>query len=215
MAKVGAKRASELTGKSKSTIQRSMKTGKLSYEVDDAGRRLIDVSELDRVFGLLAQKKASAYTVSAFDEDDDLPVNAPKNSGPSAAEIELMKARHMLEIERLAIQNKMLQEQVSQSVDTISDLKAQRDQWQKQAQQILLTSQVSQKQSDERIAELREREEMRLRRAMQLKQQQAQKPTEAPQRLVAGNQNSAKGVLSGKFPTGLLSGLFTRKKKSA
>lgn len=214
MAKVGAKRASELTGKSKSTIQRSMKTGKLSYEVDDAGRRLIDVSELERVFGLLPQKKGVAAHYDADDMDDEAPV---RNNG---AEVELMKARHMLEVERLAIQNKMLQEQLSQSVDVIADLKAQRDQWQKQAQQILLTSQHSQKQSEERIAELREREEARMRRVMQLKQQQAQPApaTEKPEakRLVPSNQNGfVKGALAGKFSAGFLGNLFTRKKKSA
>ena len=52
MAKVGAKRAAELTGKSKSTIQRAMKSGKVSYEVLDNNRRVVDVSELERVFGL-------------------------------------------------------------------------------------------------------------------------------------------------------------------
>ena len=35
MAKVGAQRAAELTGKSKSTIQRAMNAGKLSYEMDN------------------------------------------------------------------------------------------------------------------------------------------------------------------------------------
>lgn len=215
MAKVGAKRASELTGKSKSTIQRSMKTGKLSYEVDEAGRRLIDVSELERAFGLLPQKKGAVSSVDADDFDDEAPV---RNNG---AEMELMKARHMLEVERLAIQNKMLQEQLSQSVDVIADLKAQRDQWQKQAQQILLTSQHSQKLSEERIAELREREEARMRRVMQLKQQQAQPAqtaTEKPEakRLVPSNQNGfVKGALAGKFSAGFLGNLFSRKKKTA
>ena len=51
MAKVGIQRATELTGRSKSTIQRAMKTGKISYEVDN-GRKLIDVSEIERVFGI-------------------------------------------------------------------------------------------------------------------------------------------------------------------
>ena len=51
MAKVGVQRATELTGKSKSTIQRAMKSGKLSYDVDN-NRKLIDVSELERVFGV-------------------------------------------------------------------------------------------------------------------------------------------------------------------
>ena len=51
MSKIGPQRAADLTGRSKSTIQRAMNTGKLSYEIDSAGRRVIDVSELERVFG--------------------------------------------------------------------------------------------------------------------------------------------------------------------
>lgn len=56
MAKVGAQRAAELTGRSKSTIQRAMNAGKLSFEIDGNGRRLIDASELDRVFGMLPRE---------------------------------------------------------------------------------------------------------------------------------------------------------------
>ena len=47
MAKVGAQRAAVLTGKSKSTIQRAMNSGKLSYSLDQNDRRVIDVSELE------------------------------------------------------------------------------------------------------------------------------------------------------------------------
>lgn len=201
MAKVGAKRAAELAGKSKSTIQRAMKTGKLSYDVDESGRRLIDVSELERVYGTAQADKAKKETGVT-----------EKTSGVSAAEIELMKARHTLEIERLNMQNKMLQEQVSQSSDTISDLKAQRDQWQKQAQQILLTSQHSQKQSDERIAEMREREESRIRRTMQQRQKVE---AEKMKKLHADNENKKPAGNSTVKP-GILSRFFgSSKKKSA
>ena len=56
MAKVGAQRAAVLTGRSKSTVQRAMNAGKLSYEQDANGRRIIDVSELERVFGIKPSK---------------------------------------------------------------------------------------------------------------------------------------------------------------
>src|SRR5512132_4358829 len=46
MAKVGLQRAAELTGKSRSTIHRAMNAGRLSYEKNESGERLIDVSEL-------------------------------------------------------------------------------------------------------------------------------------------------------------------------
>ena len=138
MAKVGAQRAAELTGRSKSTIQRAMKTGKLSYEVDANERRVIDVSELERAFGLLPPETVVAET--------------------SAVEVELEKATQMLEAERLKMRIRMLEDQLDMAKNQIEDIKGQRDQWQKQAQQVLLTSQYSQKQAEELKAELKERD---------------------------------------------------------
>jgi len=153
MAKVGAQRAAELTGKSKSTIQRAMNAGKLSYEVDANSRRLVDVSELDRVFGLMPQNNNNA------------PKSSDEGAGASAMmmELELEKARHAIEIERLRMDVRLAQEQAEMAQRQIEDLKVQRDLWQKQAQQILITSQYSQKQSEERIAEMHAREEARQR----------------------------------------------------
>lgn len=209
MAKVGAKRAAELTGKSKSTIQRAMKSGKISYEIDDTGRRLIDVSELERAYGL--KNKNST-------EGKEATVSKTAIPGLSEADTELLKARHSLEIERLQLQNKMLNEQLHQSSDMIADLKAQRDQWQKQAQQVLLTSQNSQKQSNERIAELREREEARLRRAMQHKQQLQQKSRMQglePVKMSAGNENAKNAPSPSKKNTfDFFTGLFGKKKSA-
>lgn len=134
MARVGAKRAAELTGKSKSTIQRAMNSGKISYELDNNGRRVIDVSELERAFGL---KETSGQN-------------------NSSVEHELEKAQNMIEMERLKMRVQMLEEQVDASTSRIEELKAQRDQWQNQASQVLLTSQHSQKQADEYKEELKE-----------------------------------------------------------
>jgi hypothetical protein len=50
MALVGLKRASELTGKNQATIHRAMKAGRLSYSLSDSGERLLDTSELTRLF---------------------------------------------------------------------------------------------------------------------------------------------------------------------
>jgi chromosome segregation ATPase len=137
MAKVGAQRAAELTGKSKSTIQRAMKSGKISFELDHNNRRVIDVAELERAFGLV-----------------------PQNNGSTAdnVESELQKAKEMLEAERLRMRIKLLEEQLDSAKEQIDDLKGQREQWQKQAQQVLLTSQHSQKQAEELKAEIKERE---------------------------------------------------------
>src|SRR6201996_6839917 len=113
MTKVGPQRASELTGRSKSTIQRAMKTGKLSFEVEEGGRRVIDVAELERAFGLLPQGAAGGSSVAA----------------------------DALEIERLKGAVKVLETQLDAAREQITDLKVQRDLWQKQAQQVLLSNQ--------------------------------------------------------------------------
>jgi chromosome segregation ATPase len=184
MAKVGVQRATELTGRSKSTIQRAMKAGKLSYEMD-GNRKLIDVSELERVYGV---STPSTETV---------------NETPSY-EAELQKAKHTLEIDRLEMKIKMLSDQLDGANAQIDDLKAQRDSWQKQAQQVLLTSEHSQKQADERISEFQKREEARA-KAMQTKRQQELQRQKA---IAASNQNARQN-------NSLFKALFTKSKKAS
>jgi len=169
MAKVGAQRAAEITGKSKSTIQRSMNSGKLSFEVDANGRRLIDVSELDRVFGLLAQGNNNAPSQSSAQD------NSPQ--------AELQRTADMLEIERLKMRVRGLEEQIDILRDQLDDMRGQRDLWQKQSQQILITSQYSQKQAEEYKEELRVREE----RARSAKQKYLE---EKMNRMQGKNQNT-------------------------
>ena len=153
MAKVGAQRAAELTGKSKSTIQRAMNSGKLSFEMDANDRRVIDVSELERVFGLKQEGGTSAKTV----------------------EQELEKATQMLEMERMKMQIKGLEQQLFSAEPQNSDLKEQRDKWQKQADQVLITSQYSQKQAEEMRAEIKEREERARQRRQKMMEEKVQK----------------------------------------
>ena len=175
MAKVGAQRAAELTGKSKSTIQRAMKSGKLSYDVDANDRRVIDVSELERAFGLVPQES---------DKQDQ-----------QAVEAEIEKATRMLEMERLKMRIKLLEEQLEVAREAVEDLKEQRDQWQKQAQQTLITSQFSQKQAEELKEEIKNRDERaRMRRQQMMQQQQkgkaAQTPREGMKRVSPHNENA-------------------------
>ncbi len=163
MAKVGAQRAAELTGKSKSTIQRAMNNGKISFEKDNNGRRVIDVSELDRVYGLIQT-----------------------GSQTTAVEQELEKASSMLEMERMKMQIKMLEDKLELAESQIEDLKDQRDQWQKQASQVLLTNQNTQKQADELREELKERE----RRAMERREERKRaRLEEQMKKLAAENEN--------------------------
>lgn len=171
MAKVGAQRAAELTGKSKSTIQRAMNSGKLSYEMDNNDRRVIDVSELERVFGLKSQTEGKA-------------------TSSASVEAELQKAADMLEMERMKMRIKMLETQLESSQTIVEDMKAQRDQWQKQAQQVLITSQYSQKQADEYKTELKEREERSRKRREQMVAEKMAKKMESMKQS-SQNQNNA------------------------
>lgn len=186
MAKVGVQRATELTGKSKSTIQRAMKSGKVSYTIEN-NRKLMDVSELERVYGIKQDLNAGSDTLEA-----------------SSYEVELQKAKQTLEIDRLEMRIKMLQDQLDVAHQQIDDLKVQRDSWQKQAQQVLLTSEYSQKQSDERIAELQKREEARA-KAMQEKRQQDLKRQRA---IAVSNQNK-------QHNHSLFRAIFTKTKKAS
>ncbi len=169
MAKVGAQRAAELTGRSKSTIQRAMDKGKLSYELDANGRRVIDVSELDRAFGLRQE-------------------DSEGSSGSNSAEQEMERAAAMLEGERLKMRIRMLEDQLEMAQAQIADLKDQRDLWQKQASQVLITSQYSQKQAEELRAELKERERRAKERRDQMERQQLEKNVK---KLRPGNENGA------------------------
>lgn len=189
MAKVGIQRATDLTGKSKSTIQRAMKQGKLSYDVD-GNRKLIDVSELERVYGII----------------ENLGNSESANATPSY-ETELQKAKHALEIDRLELKIKMLEDQLDNANLQIDDLKSQRDGWQKQAQQVLLTTEYSQKQADERIAELQQREEAR-QKAIAAKRQQDLQRQKA---IAASNQNRQ----SQKQNNNLFKAIFTKQKKAS
>lgn len=180
MAKVGPQRAADLTGRSKSTIQRAMKAGKLSYEVDNADRRVIDVSELERVFGLAPQGA-------------EAPVAA------ATVENELEKAATMIETERMKMRIRMLEDQLDAARDQIDDLRDQREQWQKQAQQVLLTSQYSQKQAEELKEELKERDRRALVRRQQELQRRDTVKTEAPVKTVT---EAAKPVSESRFRIG-------------
>ena len=108
--------------------------------------------------------------------------------------------RHLLEVDRLELKVKMLEDQLDAANTHVQDLKAQRDSWQKQAQQVLLTTQYSQEQSDARIKELQNREEARA-RAIQAKRQEELK---RQRDLAASNQNSS-----------FINSLFTKNKKKA
>jgi len=161
MAKVGAQRAAVLTGRSKSTIQRAMNGGKLSYELDANQRRVIDVSELERVFGIKSSSlKKDDVKADLMSDDEDFEM-------PESVSALVERA---VEQETLRMRLKMLEDQLSTAHEQIDDLKDQRDKWEKQASQVLITSQYSQRQAEELKAQIKEREERARLRRIQIEQ---------------------------------------------
>ncbi len=126
MAKVGATEAEKLTGVNRSTIHRAMKSGKLSYETDENGHKKIDVSELERVFGL-QQQDATPRNVAQRGND------TPRNDA------ELLQAQLKAEQDK----NKLLQDRISDKEIRIGELEGDRDHWREQAKSVthLLTDQ--------------------------------------------------------------------------
>ncbi|MBI2421347.1 MAG: hypothetical protein HYV27_00860 [Candidatus Hydrogenedentes bacterium] len=90
MALVTLKKAAELTGKNTSTIHRAMTNGRLSFTKSDAGERLIDVSELDRVFRLKA----------TGDARNDASAVASNSAQSADSASELRELRAILDAER-------------------------------------------------------------------------------------------------------------------
>lgn len=138
MAKLGIQEAAELSGKTKATIQRAMNSGRISFELNESGDKVIDTSELERVYGPFKSKSAS--------------------TSEAIIRAELQRAQDMLDVERMKMRVRGLEDQLHMTQSQLDDMREQRDQWQKQAQQILITNQMSQKQAEDLKQELRERE---------------------------------------------------------
>lgn len=150
-----------------------MKSGRLSFEIDDKGNRLIDVSELERVFGLAPERPAA--------------------NAEDAIKAELQRAHDMLENERMKMRIRMLEDQLHLIQNQLDDTRDQRDQWQKQAQQVLLTSQYSQKQAEDLKEELKERD----RREKLIRQKQMEERMKRIQTQQAAQQTQRKPGTAG------------------
>jgi len=106
MAKLNISQAARTFGKDRSTIQRHAKQGKLSWEIDSNGHKLIDMSELIQQYGE-PKKVAAGTTVQEFE-------SIPQRTAPDATPIFEEKIS-------------MLEEQIKELRDDKQDLKKERD----------------------------------------------------------------------------------------
>jgi hypothetical protein len=141
--KVGPSKAAQLARVARSTIYKDIEEGKLSAEQDGKGHRVIDVSELERVYGELSapDNGETSDNVRAgqirTDEKD-------KSDSPLQREVDFLR-------ERLAEKDERLDEKDT----TIEDLRGERDQLLKIVEEHagtvrLLTDQRAEKQERKR-----------------------------------------------------------------
>ena len=70
MAKISISEAARLTGKSRTTLHRLIKTGELSTCYGDRNARMVDISELIRVFGTLEQRPVEQVSGQVHEQTD-------------------------------------------------------------------------------------------------------------------------------------------------
>jgi excisionase family DNA binding protein len=138
MAQLTTQQAAEMTGKSRSTIWRTIKAGKVSAERTESGDFLIDVAELERAFGPMQRRdlsqKPTEKPIATTDETN-------KNN---ELEIELATLR-----ERTEQQTRRIADMERER----DELRRDRDKWQAQAEgaQRLLTDQRDRQSSADQI----------------------------------------------------------------
>lgn len=106
--------AAKATGKSKATISKAIKNGRISAQKDETGTFHIDPSELHRVY---------PPTVSI--EQDETPVNTSSKADNDGA------------IRELQARLEAAQERLADKEGVISDLREDRDRWRQQATALL------------------------------------------------------------------------------
>lgn len=106
--------AAKATSKSKSTISKAIKSGRISAHKDETGMFHIDPSELHRVY---------PSTVSS--ERNETPVNTPAKSDIDGT------------IRELQARLEAAHERLSDKEEVISDLREDRDRWRQQASALL------------------------------------------------------------------------------
>ena len=111
-------KAAEVSGKSKSTINRAIKSGKLSAHRNEDGSYDIDPSELARVFPTKGSDTSS---------------KEPNEKHMEPHKIQILEAQLDAAHERLKVASDRLMEKD----EIITDLKSDRDSWRQQANRIL------------------------------------------------------------------------------
>ena len=115
--RIGMGEAAQLTGRSKSTLLRAVKAGRLSAERDDAGAWRLDPAELARVYDVVVER-SDARTVERHASPDEA-AGAPDGAGDAAVLRERVAG---------------LESMLAELRERLDDAKGERDGWRSQAE---------------------------------------------------------------------------------
>lgn len=108
MSEVTIAEAVRLTGKDRRTIERHLKSGHLSYTTDHGKRRMIETSELMRVYGEI--RIPAAVKVPEVDHGTPQAPDTPPQADSNAARLAILEAENAALRERLADKEKHLED---------------------------------------------------------------------------------------------------------
>jgi len=91
MALVSISEASKLTGKSRTTLHRHIRTGKLSKLQDDTGNYKLDTSELIRVYGALSGTPVEQPDTVSIEQHDTLNDTLKRENEQLKKQIDLLQ----------------------------------------------------------------------------------------------------------------------------
>lgn len=100
MAKLNISQAARATGKNRSTIQRHIKSGKLSMSQNASGETVIDTAELIRVFGELKQDATVKQHIAGVAESGTIPQLATSTIEALQKELEAARERERTALKR-------------------------------------------------------------------------------------------------------------------
>ena len=124
MARITIKEAVAITPVSESTLRRDIKSGKISSEKDERGRRRIDTAELVRVYGQLTHSTESNDTeMNAVDtpENGADSVDTPSNDPQIVTLLENQIADLKAQLEKAEMRETALIDEKSQLLNLLSD----------------------------------------------------------------------------------------------
>ena len=121
---VGLKEATELTSKSHTTIQRAVKSGKLSCSLDENGNRQFDVTELHRVYPFEMPVEQRTH------------VRSSGGANAHVHDVHEVSAAHVRDVRQNATESALLRQESELLRDQLTDVRKERDSWKQETERL-------------------------------------------------------------------------------